>query len=274
MRSCAALFALAAWLLPLRSEQAGKHAVPSYTQSSIVNAASNLPGGLAPNTIASLYGTGLAVSTRAVTPADVADGRVPSMLPGTGARVIIGGLTAPVYYASPGQINFVVPPGLTPGVAKFQVLVDGRAGPAVDVRILPASPAVFVHSRDLAAATTADGSIVTRERPAEAGGWVVFYATGLGRTNPMPENGAIVPRATPLDSAAELKVRLGDGDAGEIGYAGLAPGFAGLYQINVRLREDIAGELAVRLEMAGEASPAGIVLPVVKPEAPAARPSR
>lgn len=268
------MFALAAWLLPLRSEQAGKHAVPSYTQSSIVNAASNLPGGLAPNTIATLYGTGLAVATRAVSPADLADGRMPTLLPGTGTRVVIGGLTAPMFYASPGQVNFLVPPALPAGMTKLQVLVDGRAGPAADVRIQSAAPAVFVQGRDLAAATLADGSIVTRERPAPAGAWVILYATGLGRTNPIPESGSIVTRATPLEAGMELKVRLGGREAGNIAYAGLAPGFPGLYQVNVRLPEDLAGETDVRLEMAGGASPGGVLLPIVKPEPEATRPSR
>lgn len=268
------MFALAAWLLPLRSESAGKHAVPSYTQSSIVNAASNLPGALAPNTIATLFGTGLAAATRGVSAGDLTDGRLPTALSSTGTRVIIAGLAAPLFYASPGQVNFLVPPALPAGTTKLQVLVDGRAGPAVDVRILSAAPAVFVQGRDLAAATLADGSVVTRERPAPAGAWVILYATGLGRTNPVPESGSIVTRATPLEAGMELKVRVGGREAGDIAYAGLAPGFPGLYQVNLRLPEGLAGERDVRLEMAGGVSPAGVLLPIVQPGPEATRPTR
>src|SRR5215472_6971027 len=83
------------------------HEGPYYTSESIVNAADNQSGGLAPNTIATMYGTGLAYTTKAITNADIHDGMLPTVLPGTGVRVLIGGLPAIIYFVSPGQINFL-----------------------------------------------------------------------------------------------------------------------------------------------------------------------
>ena len=92
-------------------------AAPSYSAASIVNAADNLAGPLAPNTIATIYGTGLAYGTKWLTPDDIRGGVLPTVLPGTGVRILVGGVLANLYYVSPLQINFLVPPNLLPGAS-------------------------------------------------------------------------------------------------------------------------------------------------------------
>ena len=69
-------------------------AAPSYSAASIVNAADNLAGPLAPNTIATIYGTGLAYGTKWLTPDDIRGGVLPTVLPGTGVRILVGGVLA------------------------------------------------------------------------------------------------------------------------------------------------------------------------------------
>src|SRR5207302_7350226 len=95
---------------------------PVYSAESIVNAADNQTGTLAPNTIATVYGAGLAYGTRALTADDIRGGVLPTALPGTDVRVIIGGLPANLYYVSPTQINFLVPANLLPGKTTFKLV--------------------------------------------------------------------------------------------------------------------------------------------------------
>ena len=52
-------------------------------------------------------------------------------------------------------------------------------------------------------------------------------------------------------------------DAGQILYAGVAPGFGGLYQINVRLPDVIGPSAEIRIGLGSEISPAGLKLPTL-----------
>src|ERR1700694_1297248 len=107
---------------------------PTYTSDSIVNAADNQPGALAPNAIGTIYGAGLAFTTRAIGADDIKEGMLPTVVPGTGVRVSVGGILANIYFVSPGQINFLVPALLTAGPSYVQVFLDGRAGPQVSLQ--------------------------------------------------------------------------------------------------------------------------------------------
>ena len=80
---------------------------PAYTAAGVVQAATQMPGALAPNTIATVYGANLAYSTHAVTTADLEGGSLPTTL--DGVRVVLYGFYCGLFYVSPGQINFLVP---------------------------------------------------------------------------------------------------------------------------------------------------------------------
>src|SRR5437763_1147710 len=86
---------------------------PSYSLASIVNAASNIPGNLAPNTLATIYGANLSYSTRGISSSDIRAGALPVVL--DGVRVYVGYAPAPLYYVSPTQINFLIPVDPKPG---------------------------------------------------------------------------------------------------------------------------------------------------------------
>ncbi len=239
-------------------------AAPFYSADSIVNAADNQPGPLAPNTIASIYGTNLAYGTKAITANDIRGGALPTVFPGTGARVVIGGLQASLYYVSPTQINFLVPANFLPGIFNLNVVVDGLAGPAVAIQIAAASPALFQLDPANAVATRADASVITSDSPARPGDIVVLYATGLGQTTPPIESGKLPTQAALLARIDEFAVLL-DGqpvDPHSIEYAGIAPGFAGLYQINVTLPDSTAANPELRIALAGSISPPALRLPV------------
>jgi len=264
---------IAAWALaaavvfarPGGAEQQPSRPAPAYTAASVVNAASHQPGALAPNTIATLYGEELSYVTRALRAEDVRDGVLPTLLAGSGVRVLVNNIPAHLYYVSPRQVNLLIPANLTPGAAELRLTVDGRAGPAVLLRLDAAAPAVFqLDGRTVLAVRVDGGELVTPDTPARPGEIVTLYATGLGQTSPPVRPGEVARSATALDPAAGFRVYL-DGKeqpAANVPYAGLAPGFAGLYQVNLRVPEDLESAPELRMVAAGQWSPAGLSLPV------------
>lgn len=262
----AALFLLAGLVFGFaaRADTGVSRGAPSYSATSIVNAADNQPGWLAPNAIGTLYGVGLAFTTKALSANDIQSGTLPTVLPGTGVRVLIGNLPANIYFVSPGQINFLVPSILLPGKVDVQVVIDGTFGPAISVQLAPAAPALFEADAQNIVATRADGSVVTSDSPARPGDYVVLYATGMGPTAPPVPYGQLPTAAAALTHLSDLTVLL-DGvavDQNRIAYAGVAPGFAGLYQINVKLPDSTGSNPEIRVSIANQASRPGIRLPV------------
>jgi uncharacterized protein (TIGR03437 family) len=140
---------------------------PSYTAAGIVNAADSQARPLAPNTIASLYGLRLSYVTKAIAAADIRGGLLPTVLPGTGVEVLVRNIPAAIYYVSPTQINFLVPADLLPGQATVQVVLDAHYGPAVNIELAAASPALFQLDPHTAVALHADGSVITTKAPAK-----------------------------------------------------------------------------------------------------------
>lgn len=249
----------------LQAQNTSSAQAPNYTVGSIVNAASNFPGPLAPNTIVSLYGTQLAWATRALTAEDVRAGVLPYLLPGAGVAVTIGHIYGRLYYVSPTQINLLIPAQLLPGQEyPLQVTRDSLAGPEIKIKLDAAAPGLFVQPAGYIAATHANNSPVTREEPSRPGEVVVLYATGLGQTVPPLDDGEIPVRAMRIDGRGEFQV-LVDGKAvadDRILYAGVAPGFAGLYQVNLMLPEDVGDDPQIEFSLRGTVSPSGPWLPL------------
>jgi len=240
---------------------------PTYSGAGLVNSADNQIGALAPNTIATLYGQNLAWGTRALTASDIGGGILPTVLPNTGVFVTVGGVMATPYYVSPTQINFLVPICLLTGTVNLQVVVDGWAGPAIPVQLNAAAPALFQMDSQTAVATSATGAVLTSSAPAHPGDLVVLYATGLGQTDPTAVYRQLPKTAAPLARLADFSILL-DGvpvDRSLIAYAGIAPGFAGLYQINVTLPAGTGPSPEIRIGLGDALSPAGIHLPVTAP---------
>jgi uncharacterized protein (TIGR03437 family) len=232
----------------------------------MVNAASNKAGPISPNTIVSMYGSDLAYITKGITPDDLRGNVLPTSLAGSGVRLLVGKLNAYIYFVSPGQINFLVPGSLAPGTVDVQLGLDSRYGPTVRLPLGRASPALFQKSNsDFAIATRADGSVLLEGDSALPGDIVILYATGLGPTEAFIPDGQVAPEANRVARFRDFRVRL-DGkelDTNNTLYVGLAPGFAGLYQINLKLPMEVGPNPEIRIGFAGEEpSPASVKLPV------------
>lgn len=172
--------------------------------NAVVNAAS-FTADYAPGTIVSIFGLGLARANGEST-------------------VEIGGQTAEVLYATPFQVNAVVPLGLA--VGSWPLRLTSPFGAAeVQVEVRAAAPAVFRLSETQAAVTNQNGSLNAPNNPASRGQVVVIYGTGFG---------AVEERAGLRRTVEAVTVR-GAGLDLPVVYSGLTPGYIGLYQLNVQL---------------------------------------
>lgn len=235
---------------------------PIYSASSIAHTAVNESGSYAPNTFISIYGVNLAAGTHAIGPANVQSGNLPVTL--GGVRVLLNGTLANVYFASPRQVNVLIPTNFLPGPVNLSVVTDGRAGPQVRIDLEESAPGMFEDAEKFVIATHGNGPAITGDDPAEGGEVVVIYATGLGATSPMTPANRVPASAAPLQKLAEFEVRL-NGIAvprGRILYAGVTPGFAGLFQINLQLPENTPANPEIRAGTPEKMSPPGRFLRV------------
>jgi uncharacterized protein (TIGR03437 family) len=233
---------------------------PNYTAAGIVNGAS-FAAGLAPNTIVSIFGTNLSWNTATVDSSDMTGMQMPTNL--AGVQVYFEGWPAYLYYVSPLQINLLVPSSLLPGTFQFWVDRQGTRGPIVTVTLQDSSPALFEYPWGTAIGTHLDGSLCSAAAPAAAGEIVSLWATGLGQTFPKLQDGVLPAGAQSLADMSEFGVWINGTavDPSLILYAGVAPGYAGLYQVNLQLPAQIPPNPEIQMALEGMVSPAGLILP-------------
>jgi len=214
-------------------------AAPSLTPSSgvylsptgVQNSASNAPftSGIAAGELLVLYGTNLAPPGLQVASA------IPFPTTLDGVQVTISGLQAPLYYVSPTQISAIVPYAVTGTTAQVRVINNGTLSNTVTTFVNKTAPGVFTQSENglgYGSVTHLDGTLVTPSSPATIGETLSAYLTGLGAVNPLIPDGSAGP-VSPLSTTPPNTISVDvNGVTATVGYAGLAPGLAGLYQIN------------------------------------------
>jgi uncharacterized protein (TIGR03437 family) len=237
-------------------------AAPSYSAAGIVTAGSFQPGPFAPNSIVTIFGSGLAPATQGLTAADISGGSLPKELSNT--RVYVSDIAVPLFYVSPSQINFLMPANQELGPATIRVVSQSNSGPVVTVNVVDAAPALFATDAGYAIAAHGDASLVSPDSPAHPGEVIVIYAAGMGKTERNPQNGELPGYTSALLNWTSIKVTLNGSpvDIGRISYAGLTPASAGLYQINVRLPDSTPPDPELRVAMADQSSQAGVKLAV------------
>jgi uncharacterized protein (TIGR03437 family) len=233
---------------------------PVYSAAGMVNGPNYAPGPFAPNSIVSIFGSGLARSSQGVTAGDILNNTLPTELNGT--HVYVMNSPAPLLYVSDGQVNFLVPGNQLDGDVKIRVVREGLTGPEVTVTLVDAAPALFQTAAGYAIAAHLDNSLIAPGSPAQAGEIIVVYACGLGRTLPNPAPGAISQSAAVIQRLSDLKVYLGGAaiEPASILYGGLTPGSAGLYQINLVLPDNPGTNPEIRVAIADQSSPPGLKL--------------
>lgn len=237
---------------------------PTYSAASIANSATNLAGSYAPNTFISIYGQNLSSATQGISATDIRASTLPTSLSGIGVRVLINHQPGNIFFVSPNQVNVLIPIIVTPGPTLVQLVNDGRDGPEVTIKLDAAAPALFPWEDSLAIATHGLGPLVTREQPAQRGELVVLYAGGLGPTIPTTAPNQIPQVAARLVRTSAFQVRLNGVpvDPSNILYAGVTPGSAGLFQINLKIPDDAPDDPDVQVGFADQLSPPGRLLPL------------
>jgi uncharacterized protein (TIGR03437 family) len=161
-------------------------------------------------------------------------------------------------------VNALIPNNLSPGKRTLVLVRDGRAGPQIQLDLTSAAPALFLMDASTAIVTAATGAVLTQQSPARAGDLVILYATGLGPTVPDTLYPKVPTAAAWIERLPELRILLNGVpvDAHLVAYAGVAPGFAGLYQLNLWLPQDAPPDPEIQLELGEAVSSRGIFLPV------------
>jgi uncharacterized protein (TIGR03437 family) len=233
----------------------------------VYNAASYQPvtAALAPGELITLFGTNLASTTTAV------QGGSPASILGLGGvTATIDGIPCPIFSVNqtggpagaPSFVSIIVPyelAGNTTIFANIQITNNGVPSNVVQMYWQDSAPGVFSQTENgLGFADVRDaltGALINQANPAQPNEYISIYLTGLGTVTPQIADGAVppVPPVGQLSTSDEWTrgnlsspygVFFNDyGPSplastfipGVIQYAGLVPGLAGLYQLNVQV---------------------------------------
>lgn len=205
------------------------------TALTISNPAGALTSTVAPEEIATIYGAALASSTAAAVPP------LPNSLAGASVTVTdSAGVSqlSPLYYASPGQINFVVPAGAAIGPATVAV-----AGASIGITVSAVAPSLYSVAQIVRVGSGAAVTTETVTGPIVFGGdtlYLVLYGSGIrGRS-----------------SLANVHCSIGNEPGFLATYAGAQSQFPGLDQVVIPLSANLQGTGTVNLVLTvdGQAS--------------------
>jgi uncharacterized protein (TIGR03437 family) len=204
---------------------------PAVSANAVLNNLNPQPGSpVAPGTIVQIYGSALSTGGMAGA-GSVVNGQLQTIL--NGVSVSVGGIAAPLFYGSSGQINAQIPNELQAG-QQYELLVNvnGLYSNPVTINTTAGQPGLASFPDGTVIAQDASYNLITADNPAHAGGVIILYATGMGATNPPVATGATAPSLTLAQVAVAPHVSIGGTNA-KVLFAGLSPGSVGLYQIDV-----------------------------------------
>jgi len=210
---------------------------PAISYGGVVNVFTNsTDDGLGQGDFVAVYGSQF-------TTGDPQIGNLPYGTSLGGTQVQINGQPVPVEYVSASQINVQIPYNAQLGVGTLTVVRGGQQGNTVSITINSAAPALlpFQGSSYVLAQTVTGGyEGYSPAAPAHIGDALVLYAVGFGATSPAVTEGTAAPSSplafvtpTPSICFGALNPINPTALCSTPQFAGLTPGFAGLYQINV-----------------------------------------
>jgi uncharacterized protein (TIGR03437 family) len=231
-----------------------------------VSAARLTSSALSAGGIVTVFGTRLGPDTGVPFQPD-SQGNLPKSLGGT--TVTADGVPAPLYYVSATQINFQLPYEVAGKTSTHLVIQPSAAqASALDVTLLPASLGFFTWDGKQAIVVNQDYSLNTAANPAAAGDVVTLYGTGQGPLNPAMASGAPGPLTAPFPAPTLPITMTVNGEPANVLFAGTAPEFVGLLQVNVQIPSDIPSGTATLIFQQGSSLPSDQTVSVyVKPTA-------
>jgi len=201
---------------------------PPPAPITVVNAASLASGAIAPGEIITVFGSGFDA---------------------TQTQLLFDGAAATLFYTSATQINALAPASLSANSSSMvSVVVNGTSVAQSSTPVASAAPGIFTIASGTgqAAANNQDGSLNSASNPALRGSVVSIYATGQG------------------SGTGTVTLTIG-GYPAQLWFAGPAPGFAGLMQINAQIPGGFLapGVQPVLLSIGGATSQAGVTIAIL-----------
>lgn len=227
-------------------------AVPLIAPGEVRNAASlqrNAP--LAPGSLVTIFGSSLSTGNGEIATA------VPLPREIGGTEVRLGDRPLPLLYAGENQINAQVPYDL-PLNSQHQLIIrrtDALSVPE-EFTVAPVQPAVFAMNQrgfgQGAVVNARTNVLADPANPGSRGDVLTIYCTGLGIVEPGVLEGSVAP-ANPLSRTRETPVVTIGGVPAQVAFAGLSPGSAGLYQVNVSIPNSVptGDEVPIVITMGG-----------------------
>jgi len=244
------------WLVSYSLTITGNRQLQPYFRSdTVLNGASLQSGGIAPGELVSIVGVGLGPESGVTAEA----GNWPTTL--GGVRVSVNGVDIPISFASAFLVNAQIPYDVSGSQANIQVTYDGRTSDQVTVEVRSTAPGMFRNessSATQAAAINQDGTLNSSSDPAPRDSVIAVYVCGLGAVSPAIAAGQ-VPPVDPLSVTTNPVTASIGGIPAQVEWAGLAPGYPALYQVNIRVPNDVpAGSREIIVSNAGNSSQGGV----------------
>ena len=186
---------------------------------------------IVPGSWVTVYGSNLSGVTKDWSDQDFSKGLPASV---AGVQVLVNGVPAPVWYVSPGQVNFQAPGNIS-GSARIAVSRSGVATDETVVSVVSRSPGVISYSADFVtyypAAQFSGTSTVVGDpaifgdavRKAKPGDQITAYVTGLAGT----QSGIVI--GSPIPFTSPVTIKIGSTTVTPSFIAQIGPGY---YQVN------------------------------------------
>jgi endo-1,4-beta-xylanase len=210
---------------------------------------------VSPGSLADIYGSNLAPGA----PATASGAPLPTTL--GNVQVTVNGTPAPLYYVSPGQVDFQIPYSVAPGSVLVQVISNGTGGRSAALTVQPAAPSILTYvdgsGNTRAVVQNQNYTINSATNCAAPGSYLTAYLIGSGPLNHPIATGAAAP-STPLSSETLTTTATIGTTAAAVTFAGMAPSFVGLMQVDLQA-PNVSGDLPLQIQVGTFQSNQGLV---------------
>lgn len=237
---------------------------PRFTADAVVNAANFLPRGVSAGEIISIFGADLGPEIGAAGGLNPVTGRLETLV--RDVSVSINGIPLPLFFVRNDQINAIVPVEIA-GLGSVSLIVRYKHVSSATriVAVLSSNPGVFVFPETTQAIVlNADGGVNGPGHRASRGSYISIFGTGQGGIDPPLATGELARGGADLSYFVENTVARIGGIEAVVLFAGMAPNFTGLFQINVLIPSGVTSGDAVllELEVGGRAAQGGVTIAV------------
>jgi uncharacterized protein (TIGR03437 family) len=178
---------------------------------------------------------------------------------------------AGLFYVSPTQVAYQVPPGVSAGTASVAVLVNGDPVASGTVQIAAVSPGLYTATQD--GKGVASAIAVTVHADGTSGFVYTFQCTSATSCAPLPIDLGLGTDQVVLElygtgirgrsSLANVTCKIGSTTL-PVQYASLAPGSVGEDQVNILLPQTFKGAGTVNVALTVDGQAANVVAISVK----------